>query len=596
MINKLKLADVVISQKGIKPSFLRKKPFPSSIPYLDINALENNENREYTYKELGTNSEINDVLVVWDGSRSGLVLKGREGVIGSTIMKLIPIGLDKEYLFYFIKSKFDLINLNKIGSGIPHVDPNIIFNLEIPFLKIEKQQKLVAQLKSKLELNTKLLQQQKNAITGMLKTTKIDFYIDEDVHRTIQNFKKAVINSAATGTLTKSWRKENKTSDSIEKLFNDINLEKDKYHRKATEEAIKSGFRPPKNAKDNKKSINDYQLFDNIPSTWGTYRLEDICYLVTDGTHHKPKYQKDGIKFLSVKNVRPFLIKDEDVKYISADEHAKLIRRCNPENGDILYTKIGATFGYAAVVNLNYDFSIFVSLALIKPVQKLINSEFLELVMNSEFVFNQARQRITGVANPDLHLIEIRDFKIPLTNIEEQEEIVKRVKPLLNLAEKIEATFLQSLQDYSDLEKSILSEAFEKIMPENNDNYIEFLKDLSVQKQKTEEQLKEIKKQQSIFRKTNFMQNTLSNIGEAIKNLILKKYAKAEITKEIKLEIRETIENLIPEMDYDDFSDAFQLLIQDKIKSDEAEPFLLSGKKDGKLYHFLNSAYETPIS
>ena len=86
-----------------------------------------------------------------------------------------------------------------------------------------------------------------------------------------------------------------------------------------------------------------------------------MTYLVTDGTHFTPKYQDQGIKFLSVKNVRPYLIKDDDIKYISEDEHYKLTDRCKPEYGDILYTKVGATYGYAAKVKLDYEFSIFVS-------------------------------------------------------------------------------------------------------------------------------------------------------------------------------------------------------------------------------------------
>jgi type I restriction enzyme S subunit len=66
-----------------------------------------------------------------------------------------------------------------------------------------------------------------------------------------------------------------------------------------------------------------------------------------------------------------------------------------------------------------------VSLALIKPVNPYFSSEYAEAVMNSPIVYSQAKERVSGIGTPDLHLIEIRDFKIPLPPIEEQKEIVK---------------------------------------------------------------------------------------------------------------------------------------------------------------------------
>ena len=54
---------------------------------------------------------------------------------------------------------------------------------------------------------------------------------------------------------------------------------------------------------------------------------------ITDGTHKTPKYVKEGIPFLSTKNIQPFQ-KGFDFngykKFISEEEHKILIKRCNP--------------------------------------------------------------------------------------------------------------------------------------------------------------------------------------------------------------------------------------------------------------------------
>ena len=144
-------------------------------------------------------------------------------------------------------------------------------------------------------------------------------------------------------------------------------------------------------------------------------KLRDVCRIITDGTHITPKYLNQGYPFVSVKDVRSKKIDFNNVKYISRDEHLFITKRCRPEKGDILYTKVGATFGNAGPVDpRRTEFSIFVSLALLKPKFDIIEPHFLHYMMNTDFVKSQARQRIKGIAVPDLHLIEIKDFDIYL--------------------------------------------------------------------------------------------------------------------------------------------------------------------------------------
>ncbi len=79
---------------------------------------------------------------------------------------------------------------------------------------------------------------------------------------------------------------------------------------------------------------------DGVPEGWFASTLGEICELITDGTHHTPKYVAQGVPFYSVENVTA----DDfsDVKHISVEEHRRLIKRCNPRRGDILMTRIGS--------------------------------------------------------------------------------------------------------------------------------------------------------------------------------------------------------------------------------------------------------------
>ncbi|KAA6312020.1 hypothetical protein EZS27_036976 [termite gut metagenome] len=70
------VGEIVLYTKGKKPDVLKAKIFKDSIPYLDINAFEK---RVEKYADIETSILVraDDIVIVWDGSRSGLVLKGK---------------------------------------------------------------------------------------------------------------------------------------------------------------------------------------------------------------------------------------------------------------------------------------------------------------------------------------------------------------------------------------------------------------------------------------------------------------------------------------------------------------------------------------
>jgi len=276
----------------------------------------------------------------------------------------------------------------------------------------------------------------------------------------MKKFRQGVLTAACSGRLTEGWREENPSDVRADQIYEKIqNLRHEKF-KSDCESAIKLGLMKPRDQNKNKQSRNQVPDLPELPIEWKYYRLEDISYLITDGTHITPKYQESGIPFLSVKNVRPFLIRDKDIKHISQEEFNQINQRCNPEREDILYTKVGATYGYAAINRLDYSFSIFVSLALVKPVREYFSPEYAEIVMNSEIVFEQARDRISGIGTPDLHLIEIRDFRIPFPPLAEQHEIVRRVGLLFERADAFDREVVAASRRCERLTQAVLGKAF----------------------------------------------------------------------------------------------------------------------------------------
>lgn len=115
------------------------------------------------------------------------------------------------------------------------------------------------------------------------------------------------------------------------------------------------------------KCIEDEIPFE-VPEGWEWVRLVSICLKVTDGTHHSPDNFPTGeYKYITAKNIKLNGIVLDDITYVTAEVHKEIFARCNPEFGDILYIKDGATSGIATVNTLHEEFSMLSSVALLKP-------------------------------------------------------------------------------------------------------------------------------------------------------------------------------------------------------------------------------------
>ncbi|WP_421302591.1 restriction endonuclease subunit S [Aeromonas veronii] len=149
-----------------------------------------------------------------------------------------------------------------------------------------------------------------------------------------------------------------------------------------------------------------------IPNSWSIQRLANITTLIIDGTHHTPVYTSHGVPFLRVTDIQGEF--DETrFKNISVFEHEQLIKRCHPQNGDLLLSKNG-TIGIPRVVDWDWEFSVFVSLALIKLKRECLNVHYLEQFFRSDFLAAQLAQRSKQGTVTNLHLEEIREILVPL--------------------------------------------------------------------------------------------------------------------------------------------------------------------------------------
>ncbi|MDE1280379.1 restriction endonuclease subunit S, partial [Vibrio aestuarianus] len=133
-----------------------------------------------------------------------------------------------------------------------------------------------------------------------------------------------------------------------------------------------------------------------------------------------------------------------------------------PELDDILITRIGK-IGFTKVVDWSYDFSIYVTLAVIKN-DKRFNSKYLHSYMQSERFQNELQRRSLLNAVPcKINMDELRKSKVMLPlDMDEQNRIADC---LFSLEEIIE-----SQSNKIEILKKYKKGLMQKLFPENKES------------------------------------------------------------------------------------------------------------------------------
>ena len=218
----------------------------------------------------------------------------------------------------------------------------------------------------------------------------------------------------------------------IQKSRDEVSQLSDLLEKQLLQSAIKGQLVPQLDEEAAVTQIGQYpeEVPFEIPKKWKWVRISDILTKLTDGEHKTPKYREEGVPFLSVKDISSGKIDFSQTKFISKEDCEIFKKRCNPQKGDILLSKVGTT-GVPAIVEEDKDFGLFVSVALLKPDSSLIRSDFLYYQILSPHVQQQAKNNTRGVGNKNWVLKDIAKTLVVLPPLEEQKRIVEKLDKLM---------------------------------------------------------------------------------------------------------------------------------------------------------------------
>ena len=352
-----------------------------------------------------------------------IMIADEDGICTSEIVPFRLYGdIYSKYVVYTLKSPFidGYINSVTYGVKMPRAGTDTMINLYLPLPPLSEQHRIVAKLQE---------------LEPLIEKYRI---AEEQLHELNSNIKdqlkKSILQYAIEGKLVPQDPNDEPASVLLERI------------REEKQQLIKEG----KIKKDKNESIifrrdnSYYEKFDEntvcideiipfeIANGWRWTRLGCILTKLTDGTHATPKYISNGIPFLSVKDISSGFIDFSKCKFISINEHNELYKRCDPKKNDILLTKVGTT-GIPVVVNTKTQFSLFVSVALLKFNHKYINVEYLKLLLDSPLVQIQCKRDTKGVGNKNWVIRDIYKTLVVLPPLVEQKKIVTALNEIYSI-------------------------------------------------------------------------------------------------------------------------------------------------------------------
>lgn len=142
-----KLKEICDLRKGKKVNSSKNKT-KNSVPYLLIDTLRGAKPKYFTEDKIYTEAIPSDILIVGDGANSGLVGTELKGAVGSTIIRirLKDKSVNKDYIMYYLKSKFGILNKNVRGTGIPHLKTSEMLEMGIRIPPFEEQNQIVNEI------------------------------------------------------------------------------------------------------------------------------------------------------------------------------------------------------------------------------------------------------------------------------------------------------------------------------------------------------------------------------------------------------------------------------------------------------------------
>jgi len=302
-----------------------------------------------------------DTIVLWDGSNAGEVFRARRGVLASTMALLrLSESFDRGYFFYAMKNLEPLLKSQTAGSGIPHVDKEVLSRLTVFEFPKKEQLKIAEVLLAfdiAIEQTEAILAKQQRVKTGLMQDV-LTRGIDE--HGAIRAEQTHAFKESPLG---------------------------------------------------------------RIPREWDVKKCAALCKRIEVGIVVRPVqyYKPEGVKVLRSANVRENGIDPSNLVYMS-DRDNEILSKSQLRAGDLVTVRTGYP-GTTAVITPEFHGSNCVDLIISRPDIDEVRSEFLSIWINSNYGKSQILEGQGGLAQQHFNVGAMKLLLVKVPHLPEQQRV-----------------------------------------------------------------------------------------------------------------------------------------------------------------------------
>ena len=355
----------LVYQKGKNPSILNTDKV--GVPYIgasDLDDISGNANYEnYTTEEFLPAAQKNDVLILWDGARAGLIGKNHSGVISSTIVNLLTNEkyINKNFLYFYLKGFENFLYDRVNGTTIPHMNRKYIEELEFIDFSLKEQEAIAGYLDRKCGVIDETIEKQKSVIEKL------------------KEYKQSIITQAVTKGLDKSAPMKD------------------------------SGI----------------EWIGQIPQHWEIIKFKNCISKIADIDHYMPNSVDNGYPYLMTGDLKEYAsqINFDICKKISSEDYIDLATKIYPQKDDIIFARY-ATIGTLCYVDISKEFLVSYSCLTIRPLNAKVLGKFIFYYLKSDIFTNEIMQYVNSNTQSNIGLDSLKRILVILPNVIEQKQII----------------------------------------------------------------------------------------------------------------------------------------------------------------------------
>jgi len=266
----------------------------------------------------------------------------------------------------------------------------------------------------------------------------------EEAKETFGFRRASILDKAFRGELTEQWRNNNKSIEDAESLYNKIKSSQSK-NRKA-------------------KAVDDKDIRFNLPHTWKWVHLGEVFQIKSGGTPKRtePAYYEGEYPWIKTGEIKWNYI-DNAKEHLTEEGIKNSSAKVLPKNSVVvaMYGQ-GLTRGRAAILNI--DASCNQAVCALLPNDFILPEYIFYYFMEG---YNRFRSIAKGGNQENLSATMISEFMFPLPPLEEQVEMVRLIKSILD-KETVTSEYLNL--PFDEIKQSILSKAFRGELGTNDSN------------------------------------------------------------------------------------------------------------------------------